>query len=305
MSTSSVPRPYHRCFVTGNDPDATNRLTEMVRSCGIEAASAAEMRVGKSITKEVIRLISDADFVAAVITEAPQTAVAYELGVAQGLGKPAFVIFADSLSIDLDNAYVVAVEDGAHLDGAVEDLDRFVRHAKRPGRIGQDSENRTVDSLDWARKELEELRVSTSPDRYLRFERLCAKIFRATGAEVSEVGQDQMFGADLVVWLNDIAFELGGPTLVECKFYGGGVGSVLKNSEETVRRIEKVMERSDAKLALLVYDHDRRTPPPSLFETPRVLSFAVEDLIAAIENLELDNVVLKRRDRALFAKHAQ
>ncbi|CAB3780287.1 restriction endonuclease [Paraburkholderia fynbosensis] len=305
MSTSSAPRPYHRCFVSGNDPEATNRLAEMVRACGIEAASAAEMRVGETITKEVIRLITDADFIAAVITDGPQTAVAYELGVAQGLGKPAFVIFASSPSIDLANAYVVAVEDGMHLEGAVEDLDRFVRHAKRPGRMGQDSKSRTVHSLDWARKELDELRVSTSPDRYQRFERLCAKIFRATGAEVSEVGQDQTIGADLIVWLNDIAFELGGPTLVECKFYGGGVGSVLKNSEETVRRIERVMERSDAKLALLVYDHDRKTPPPSLFETPRVLSFAVEDLIASIENLELDTVVLKRRDRALFAKRAQ
>jgi nucleoside 2-deoxyribosyltransferase len=253
----------------------------------------------------MIRLISDADFFAAVITDGPQTMVAYELGVAQGLGKPTFVIFAGSPSMELANTYVVAVEDGAHLDDADQDLDRFVRHAKGLGRMGQDGGIRTINSLDWARKELDELRASERPDRYLRFERLCAKIFKATGAEVSEVGQDQTIGADLVVWLNDIAFELGGPTLVECKFYGGSVGSVLKNSEETVRRIEKVMERSDAKLALLVYDHDRKTPPPTLFETPRVLSFAIEDLIAAIENLELDDVVLKRRDRALFAKRAQ
>jgi nucleoside 2-deoxyribosyltransferase len=305
MSASSDPRPYHRCFVSGNDPEATNRLAEMVRSRGIEAASAAEMRVGQTITKEVIRLITDSDFIAVVITDGPQAAVAYELGLAQGLGKPAFVIFASSPSIDLANAYMVAVEDGMHLEGAAEDLDRFVRNAKRPGRTEQAIKSGAVESLDWARKELDELRVLTSPDRYQRFERLCAKVFRATGAEVSEVGQDQTIGADLIVWLNDIAFELGGPTLVECKFYGGGVGSVVKNSEATVRQIEKVMERSDAKLALLVYDHDRKTPPPSLFETPRVLSFALEDLIAAIEHLELESMILKRRERALFAKRAQ
>lgn len=80
---------------------------------------------------------------------------------------------------------------------------------------------------------------------------------------------------------------------------------MIKNSESAVRRIEAVMDRSDAKLALLVYDHDRPQAPPSLYETPRVLSLTIEDVIHAIEHRELERTILKRRERALFARFRQ
>ncbi|MBX4898844.1 restriction endonuclease [Rhizobium bangladeshense] len=304
----NAPRDFQpdlRCFVSGNDIAVVRRLVELVRSRGLEAASAAELRAGQTITNEVVRLISDADFVVVAISEGPQAAPAFELGLAQGMGKPAFVVFVGKPTLDLNTAYIVAIEDATKVDDVAEDFDRFVRHAGRSDRRRGSVEPGRLDSLDWAREELQALRASESGDRFKRFETICAKIFRAAGAEVAEVGDDRTVGADLVVWLNDIAFELGGPTLVECKFYGGGVGSVIKNSEATVRKIEAVMNRSDAKLALLVYDHDRATVPPSLFETPRVLSFAIEDLIHAVEHLELEKVILKRRERALFAGHNQ
>lgn len=294
-----------RCFVSGNDPAMVRSLVEMVRSRGLEAASTPELRAGQTITNEVVRLITDADFVIITISEGPQATPAFELGLAQGLGKPALVVFVGKPTLDLNAAYVVAVEDGSKVDEVGEDLDRFLRYAGRSDRRPSNTKSGKMVSLDWARDELRALRETESGDRFKRFEGLCAKIFRAAGAEVTEVGNDRTAGADLIVWLNDIAFELGGPTLVECKFYGGGVGSVIKNSEATVRQIEAVMNRSDAKLALLIYDHDRATTPRTLFETPRVLSFAIEDVIHAVEHLELEPVILKRRERVLFARRNQ
>jgi hypothetical protein len=305
MSTNPQSRAYHRCFVSGSEPATTARLVEMVRALGIEAASADQIRVGHTITQEVVRLIADADFIAVVITDPAQAAVAYELGLAQGLGKPAFVVFSGGQTLDLASAYMVSIADGRGIESVADDLDRFVRHAKRPGMSTRRTEPAATRPLDWARDRLAALRAEGGRGRYQNFEVLCAEIFRAADAEVALVGNDRTIGADLVVWLNDVAFELGGPTLVECKFYGGGVGSVIKNSEDTVRRIEAVMDRSDAKLALLVYDHDRAKAPPSLYETPRVLSFAIEDVIQAVEQGNLDNMILERRERALFARRPQ
>ncbi|MEN7537300.1 restriction endonuclease [Aurantiacibacter flavus] len=305
MSTDPQPHPYRRCFVSGNDPATTARLVEMVRALGIEAASTDQIRVGQTITQEVVRLITDADFIAVVITDRAQAFVAYELGLAQGLGKPAFVVFVGGQALDLASAYMVSIADDREIESVADDLERFVRHAKRPGTPPSRGEPAPAQPLDWARDRLKALRAENGPDRYRDFEVLCAEIFRAADAEVALVGDDRTVGADLVVWLNDIAFELGGPTLVECKFYGGGVGSVIKNSEATVRSIEAVMDRSDAKLALLVYDHDRLKAPPSLHETPRVLSLAIEDVIQAVEHGNLDKMILKRRERALFAGRPQ
>ena len=304
MSTDPQSRPYRRCFVSGNDPATTACLVEMVRALGIEAASADQIRVGQTITQEVVRLITDADFIAVVITDPAQAAVAYELGLAQGLGKPAFVVLSGGQTLDLASAYMVSIADGREIESVADDLDRFVRHAKRPVLSTGRTEPAAARPLDWARDGLAAIRAKSGRGRYQDFEALCAEIFRAADVEVELVGK-RTIGADLVVWLNDVAFELGGPTLVECKIYGGGVGSVIKNSGDTVRSIEAVMDRSDAKLALLVYDHDRAKAPPSLYETPRVLSLAIEDVIQAVEQGNLDNMILKRRERALFARRPQ
>lgn len=297
--------PYRRCYVSGDDPSAIAKLTEMARAHGLETASAADVAGGPSLIREVINVIDTVDFVMFVITDGSRSGVAYELGLAQGRDKPAFVVFVGRQTLDLDNAYIMLVEDEAGIAGIVGDFDRFVRNAKRPDRSKRLSEPAPIGSLDWARAELRSLREIKAPERYRRFEQFCAKLLRSAGAEVTEVGDDPDFGADLVVWFNEIAFELGGPTLVECKFYGGGNGSVIKNSEATVRRIAKAIERSDANLALLVYDHDRSAPPPSLYETPSVLAFAVEDVIRAAERGTLEREILKRRERARFVRSEQ
>ncbi|GMM59495.1 restriction endonuclease [Novosphingobium pituita] len=296
---------YRRCYVSGDDASAIAKLTDLARAHGLETASAADVSGGTSFTREVINLIDSVDFVIFVITDESRSGVAYELGLAQGRDKPAFVVFVGRQSLDLDNAYMVLVEDEAGIAGIAGDFDRFVRNAKRPDRSKRSTEPASIRSLDWARAELHSLRELKAPERYSRFEQLCAKLLRSAGAEVTEVGDSRDFGADLVVWFNEIAFEIGGPTLVECKFYGGGSGSVIKNSEATIRRIATAVERSDANLALLVYDHDRSTPPPSLYETPSVLSFAVEDVIQAAEQGTLEREILKRRERARFVRPEQ
>ena len=303
---SIAPRiPYRRCYVSGDDLSAIAKLTDMARARGLETASAADVSGGPSLTREIINVIDSVDFVMFVITDTSRSGVAYELGLAQGRDKPAFVVFVGRQSLDLDDAYMVLVEDVAGIAGIVDDFDRFVRNPKRPDRSTLSTEPAPIGSLDWARVELRSLRELEAPERYRRFEQFCAKLLRLVGAEVTEVGDDRDFGADLVVWFNEIAFELGGPTLVECKFYGGGSGSVIKNSEATIRRIAKAIDRSDAKLALLVYDHDRSAPPPSLYETPSVLAFAVEDIIRAAEQGTLESEILKRRERARFVRSEQ
>jgi hypothetical protein len=99
-----------------------------------------------------------------------------------------------------------------------------------------------------------------------------------------------------------VAFEAGGPILVECKVLRGGSGSVIKNVESYVKRLAKTVDESDASLAMLVFDHDRPHVPPSLYQTPKVLSFAVDELIDGLENGTLEAEILRRRRRAAFVR---
>jgi hypothetical protein len=90
--------------------------------------------------------------------------------------------------------------------------------------------------------------------------------------------------------------------LIECKYYGGGSGSVLANAKHNVQQLEKYVRASEARVALLVYDHDRSTPPPPSFETPQVLVFPVDQLIQALERGTLTDEILQQRRRASYAR---
>lgn len=302
MKSLANDRSFSRCFISGNDPELIARFTDMVRDRGLEAANQTAIRPGQSITNEFFRMVDEADFVLMVLGGGDRTAAAYEVGVAQGMGKPVFVVFTGAPSLHLFNAYSVALGEDRSAFALGEELDRFLRNAPARATEGPMLQRKDTPSLEWARKELLSLRDEQSADRHLRFEALCRKVLQATGATVEAVGGGAERGVDLIVWFNDIAFELSGPTLVECKFYGGRAGSSIKNTEATVRQLEALLDHTDSRLALLLYDHDRATPPPSLFETPRVLSFALESIIDAAERAELENVILKRRQRAMFAR---
>jgi hypothetical protein len=145
------------------------------------------------------------------------------------------------------------------------------------------------------------LRQEPGPGRALAFEGLVRNVFEEAGAQVAEVkpeGPDG--GVDLIVWQNDIAFATGGPMLVQCKYYGGGSGSVLLSAKETAKELEKLVGGSDARLALLIFDHDRRNLPARAVETPHVLSFGAEQLIDLVEQGAFADAVIQRRRRIFF-----
>ncbi|VXB65813.1 hypothetical protein [Brevundimonas sp. G8] len=271
---------------------------------GIAVTSAHSLNVGSAITPELLKLIAASDFVAMVLSGRGRDSIMYELGIARSLGKAAFIVLTEGAAPnEISGAYLRAVEDRRVAD-AGDDLDRFLRNAKAPPAILADvPDARTVD-LSWASRELQHLRSGAAGNsRAEIFEDLIKRIFESAGADVTATDAPRNEPqVDFVVWLNEIAFEAGGPVLVECKLLRGGSGSVIKNAEAYVKRLTRAVEASDASLALLVFDHDRSHTPPSLFETPQVLSFSAEDLISTLEGGRLEKEILKRRRRAAFVR---
>lgn len=304
MEATIADRPkFRRCFVTGTRGPALHALIRMLEARGIEATSAEMLNPGTAITQEILRLIATSDFIAVVLTEGHRDNAVYELGVAMGQGKPAFVVLSGTaFPLDVTGVYVRAVEGLEHIGDAGEDLDRFLRNAKTPAPLVLAPTDDLPVDLGWAKAELTQLRRDKPAGREAAFERLVERIFDAAGAELLSTDSEREEQVDFVVWLDQVSAQTGGPLLVECKLFQGGSGSVIKNSEAFLRRLERTVEGTDSGLALLVYDHDRPNTPPSLYETPLVLSFAIEDLIRSLEKGALEKEVLRRRERAAFAR---
>lgn len=286
-------------FISATGGEVTARLAEMLHRRGIEALTLGRTRVGHTIAEETIRLIGVADFVVVVLPDASEPGALFNLGLARGMGKPVFVLSEGPVTVsDIRGVYVRVISGVQDVEEVGSDLDRFLRHAKRPELPQDPPPARRID-LAWAREELERQRSAELGARAEAFELLVARIFSAVGAETQslrEEGPDA--GADFVVWLNDVAFAVGGPILIECKILHGGVGSVLKNAEVYARKLERALSRSDAILALLIFDHSRPYTPSTPFATPDVLPFSIDDLISGFEEGTFQQEVVRRRRRS-------
>lgn len=300
-------RPLKRCFVSGPDGPATAKLIALLNAQGVETTSAHAVSAGSAITQEILRLIAASDFLAVVLGSSNRDFAMYELGVARSLAKPAFVVVTDGrFSIDISGIYIRAVDGPDQVAGVAGDLERFLRNAKAPPPIEAPLAAGPKVNLSWAREELAKLRSGQVHGRAQLFEYLVGRILAAAGVEAvaTDAPAEDQRQVDFIAWLDGVVAHTGGPVLIDCKLFQGGSGSVIKNTEAWIKRLGDIVAESDSSLALLIYDHDRPHTPPSAYETPQVLSIAVEELIRRLEDGTLDREILRRRERAAFRRTA-
>jgi hypothetical protein len=299
-----------RCFLLAPRGAAADTVAKLLTDHGVECLRPEDLLAPGAVwSDELTRHLTTADFVVAVVPPSAPTQVAFELGLAHGLNKPALVIVTGRTVVpeELRGLATVRISDLRHISEAAPDLDRFLRHAKRARSDESPTSRRQVPGdVDLARERLASLRGEAYAKRGFDLERLVADVFERADAEVqrteaqSAANDDRV---DLIVWSDDLAFEMGGPVLVECKIYRGGIGSIAKNAEHAMRRLEEVVQRSDAaRLAILVFDYDGPGEMPRLHDTPRVLAFPVDQLLDAVEHGTLTEEVLTRRRQAAYAQ---
>jgi hypothetical protein len=297
-----------RCFIVATADLDTSGIARLLNERGVECLEADDLSPSNILTEELLRHLVAADFIVALVGTSPSANVFFELGVGFSFGKPALVFTKESYSSTdfLRGLYVSRVADLTKTEDVANHIDRFLKHAKSPDPIHMPEPSPQKPSdLSWAKTRLTQMRASEPGDREQALEQLVADLLRRAGAEVSPTEMNSAKpisdNIDLVVWLNDVAYETGGPILVECKTYRGGTGSIVKNAEHAVRKLDKFVQESSAKLAFLVVDYDRNRRPPCVHETPRVLVFPVDTLIEALERGTLAEQVVERRRRAAFA----
>jgi hypothetical protein len=296
-----------RCFIVAPPGHETARIAKAFSDRGVECLLPEKIGHGSDVSEEILKLLASADFVVASLPDETSAKLSFELGVAYALKKPTLVLTTnyDHLLSNLRGLYVVKSAADANHDES-SDIDRFLRQAGQvPAMKSRSPSPSAAGAFDWARERAAALKQEHGTNRGLVLERLVADLFEKAGAQFVEAKAETGGGSDLVVWLNDLVYETGGPMIVECKYYTGGSGSVIWNSKHTVEqleknfeRLEKLVEGSDAPLALLVFSHDRLRPLHRVFETARVLSFAVEQLIDSLENGTFVDDIMQRRSRA-------
>ncbi len=289
-----------RCFVAARSARESASIASLLRDRGIECFRPEEIVAGGSISDEIFGHVAQADFVAASVRGGITTNVAFELGAAYALHKPILLFSASEADFptDLRGVYVVRTDPDS-VDDTAHDIDRFLRHAgDRVRSAAHETKSETVADFGWARRRAAALHQLRGAERDQALEALVSDLFtRASASVVSAAGVSDS-GADIIVWLNDLVFETGGAMIVECKHFGGGTGSVIKNKQDIETRLVKLVASSDSRVGLLVYTHDRPLNRLGVSGSGNVLSLPLEHLIDTLEGGNFTSLVIRHRRRA-------
>ena len=293
------------CFISFSAASSHHaaQLTKLLHGIEVETYRA-DLLPGQEISRQIMTALKAADFVCLIVGEpSPSPNVAFEAGLAIGLGKPVLVLATGpTIPFDFAEGVQVVRMPGDGFASVERDIVRFVRHV-RPESSTMVAPSGETRSLDWASPELARIRqITGAREHESALVDFVARIFESYGSEVLREGQEEGSRGriDLLVWSDPLAKELGGPLIVECKYYGGGSGSVLVNARHTFKQLAGYVAQSNATLGLLVFDHDRPTELSlTEQETPEALAFFVGDLVTALAANKLSDEVRRRQARAV------
>jgi hypothetical protein len=295
---------FLKCFLSyaRRDDHLVAGVAAALQKLSVDVFTADEVLPGQAISSAILSALRAADFVCVLRSHGPHSeTVAFETGVAVGLGKPVVVLTQDaSLPVYADRGLHTLRLKGGDLSSVLPDLRRFVRHVK-PARESEPT-HATPDqfSLTAAIAELARARqVDDAVERGRALVNVVVQLFRQPNLEIirEETGADDD-RPDLLLWSDSLVADFGGPLIIECKYYSAGSGSVVKNAEHTLEKLQTYVEKSSAGLGLLVFDHDRpRDLKLTGYESPRALALFVDDLIEDVRAGNLVDRLWSRRAR--------
>jgi hypothetical protein len=294
-----------KCFLsygTAEQGDA-DAVVAALQDLNVDTFTAHDILPGEAIAPTILGALRAADFICLVLAKEPLPAnVAFEAGLAIGLGKPVLALSRQpSVPFYVGQGVQVIRLKSGDLSPALSDIRRFIRHIKPKVETSPDQPLPDRTAVEKARAELVSARRSSSPgERGRALVDVVAHLFEQPGSELLQeeitAGGDR---PDFLLWSDPLVLELGGPLIVECKYYGGGSGSVLVNARDALQQLATYVERSSAGLGLLVFDHDRPTDLKlSGYDTPKALAFYIGDLIETVGDGKLTDEIWRRRARA-------
>ncbi len=227
--------------------------------------------------------IAQADFLCVVFAaNSNNSNVFFEAGIARGRHCPLLIFIEPGVDIPSEFKNLVYARTSLQNSEALNfHLDAFLQHGDAkpirqtshlPSKLNQ------PDSA-WAFQALASIETLPKGDRPLEFERLIARIFKESGAVVSQTPPGSDRGIDMAIWIDELPSNFGNPLLVQTK-YGQLSQQQLAQAESQLRTyINKV----HAKAGLLIHWHpEGKEFTPAISDLPLVIRISISTLIDSL-----------------------
>lgn len=266
------------CFLSDSQSKPNRELRAALDALGIPFVGIGELRAGSGDLRSALNeAIGRSDLVCISLESVPNETLAYEVGLADGLQKPA-IVFAPrgvDLPVVLQGLPVVFTEEPdsetyrLHLEAFMRKLES--RSGSTPSRVLKEKPFRQA--TIW-QKRVRGIWQLEPRERARVCEHAVRAVLEHLGAEIRE--EDRDTGVDFVVWIEELRVAIGNPILVEV-----ASTPTRKALFEKQLRLRGALAQSGASAALLLYaTKDSREDQPEIEATlPLFLRLSIVDLL--------------------------
>ncbi|MGG3926527.1 hypothetical protein ABET51_11070 [Metabacillus fastidiosus] len=300
-------------IVSGNNENH-KKMTSLLSDNNIQIINVNESL--NPIDSSIFDNIKGCDFITAIVTE-DNPNVFYELGYAQGLGKPIFLIVNKDTNfpLNLQGILYTFIEDyfieEKYFKGVNFNFQQFLKNypikkgiKKKNSQKNPKSEKILSINKEEILAKIDLLRNNDNQNASLRgllFEKIVADLFANLdlGAVVPNE-RKELNDIDFALWVDELETELGNPILVELK-----MGNLSRN---TLERAEKQLlthfEDSNAKTGLIIYldNNNRKFERSKKENSSNILYIEFNDLINNLKQNSFDQILLQLKKQSLIRK---
>jgi hypothetical protein len=295
-------KEHLKCFISAPFDTDTTTVKNILAENEVEVFDLYDFSIGESIQQILKRKIRQSDFALFVMSQDSQN-VLYEMGVCEGMGKQHFIFLGKDYKIPFyaeNKIYQrVNLQDREFLKLVIDKILEEVRKNKKPTikKVKRKEKQSNIynpeirENLESYLNQIKNLRES-GHGRELEF--IIEDVFKTIKLNTVQNLTFTDKGVDFALWNDELGRVIGNPIIVEVK-YGNLSRQSFNNAEHQIKRFT---EKSDAKLALLLYldRSDKRFKIETSLH-PLIICYDVEDFVRDLLNETFENIILTQRNK--------
>lgn len=284
-----------KCYISAPTSFDLTKIETTLDQLDIDYHSFYDFSIGTTFSDLIRRKVRESDFVIGIL-ENENPNVLFELGVAEGLSKPTFIIVGKELKIpfflqnklyfqtNFTDTKLIELALSNFIIDLKEKKTKIVIKKKKTEFLTKEDTNNII-------AQIQSLRINPNEVSILNLIKETFSKLDIQNASISTAPIDK--GADLVIRSNELSPYFGNPILVEIK-----AGSLSQNKiKETQERLWGYIKKSDAKGGIILYldrNNNRYENETSIY--PLILSIDLEDFILGIASEGLEKFLIKKRN---------
>lgn len=285
------------CYISTPADFELTKLESVLDSQNIEHHSFYDFSIGSSFSDLIRRKIRDSDFVIAVLQK-DNTNVLFELGVAEGLKKPTFILvdkeFKVPFFLDSKFYYQTNFKDLSLIELALKNFVQDIKTKKKRPVNKDDKDTLSVEDTTNILAKVASLRKNPNEKEIFNLIKETFTKIDVQNVSINESVIDK--GVDLVIRSKNLLPYFGNPIFIEVKAGNLNYNMILKAEEALLRYIQN----TEAKGAIVLYlDHNNKRFDDIKTAFNSILLFDLEDFIQGIASEGLERTLIEKRNKTV------